>query len=157
MLQGYHESYGRGTERRVGVERREYSLVTVARALRGQRTLGRRREDQVGAYVDRFGSGVPLLAIAIIILCCADALLTLSLIGSGVSEELNPVMRWAMQQCVYCFLTIKIGSTALALFVLLGLKNFYVFGSIRVSTILYGILSIYAMLTGYELLLHMLA
>ena len=64
-------------------------------------------------------------------------------------------MRWSMEQSVYLFLTLKIGATCLALFVLLGLKNFYVFNCIKVSYILYGTLIAYALLIKYELLLHL--
>ncbi len=156
MLQdGYGAPCRSGLERRSGSERREYSLITVVRALSGQRALGRRRADQIGAYVDRFGPGVWLLGFVIVSLCCADAFFTLSLINAGISDELNPLMRWAMQECVYFFLTLKIGFTTLALFVLLGLKNFLVFNSIKVSYILYGTLITYALLINYELVLHL--
>ena len=142
-------------ERRSGGERREYSLLTVVRALFGQRILGRRSADQLSAYVDRFGPGLLLLGVVIVLLCCADAFLTLGLINAGISDELNPVMRWAMQQCTYCFFTLKVGFTALALFVLLGLKNFKVFNFIKVSKILYAVLATYALLINYELALYL--
>ncbi|MDZ4263152.1 MAG: DUF5658 family protein, partial [Pseudomonadota bacterium] len=150
-----HDGYGTpcqsGVERRCGGERREYSLITVVRALYGQRVLGRRQADQIGAYVDRFGPGVLVLGLVILTLCCVDAFLSLSLINAGISDELNPLMRWAMQQSIYFFLALKIGFTTLALFVLLGLKNFYVFGRIKVSYILYGTLMAYVLLIKYEL------
>lgn len=153
------ERYGypclNGVERRSGDERREYSLITVMRSLYGQRALGRRAEDGIGAYVDRFGPRILLLSLAIVTLCCADAVFTLNLINSGSAYELNPLMRWTMEQCVYFFLSLKIGLTTLALFVLLGLKNFYVFDRIKVSYILYGTLIGYALLIKYELLLHL--
>jgi hypothetical protein len=153
------DSYGKpclnGTERRRGYERREYSLITVLRSLYGRRALGRRVEDQISAYVDRFGPRVLLLSLSIITLCCADAIFTLNLINEGTVYELNPLMRWTMEQCVYLFLTLKIGLTTLGLFVLLGLKNFYVFGGIKVSRILYSTLIIYAVLIKYEVWLHM--
>lgn len=156
MLQdGYGTPCQSGVERRCGGERRKYSLITVVRALYGQRVLGRRRTDQIGAYVDRFGPGALVLGFVIVALCCVDAFFSLSLINAGISDELNPLMRWAMQQSVYFFLALKIGFTTLALFVLLGLKNFYVFNSIKVSYILYGTLITYALLINYELALHL--
>lgn len=154
------DSYGKpcqdGMERRRGYERREYSLITVLRSLYGRRALGRRIEDQIGAYVDRFGPRVMLLSLSIITLCCADALFTLNLINSGSAYEVNPLMRWSMEQCVYFFLSIKFGFTSLGLFILLGLKNFYVFERIKVAHILYGVLISYALLIKYELLLHII-
>jgi hypothetical protein len=143
-----------GVERRRGVERREYTLITVLRSLAGRRALGRRAEDQIGAYVDRFGPRVLLLTLAIVTLCCADALFTLNLINSGAAYELNPLLRWTMEQCVYFFLSFKIGFTTLALLVLLGLKNFYVFDRIKVAHILYFTLISYLLLIKYEIWLH---
>lgn len=142
-------------ERRRAYERREYSLTTLLQSLFGRRALGRRADDQVGAYIDRFGPGVLFLGLTIITFCCADAFLTLNLVSSGISNELNPLMRWSMEQSIYLFLSLKIGVTALALFVLLGLKNFYVFDRFKVGHILYAILISYAFLIKYELLLHL--
>ncbi len=156
MLQdGYGEPCQSGVERRSDGERRKYSLITVMRSLYGRRALGRRTEDGIGTYVDRFGPRILLLSLAIVTLCCADAVFTLNLINSGSAYELNPLMRWTMEQCVYFFLSLKIGLTSLALFVLLGLKNFYVFDRVKVSHILYGTLIGYALLIKYELLLHL--
>lgn len=152
------EFYGKpclnGVERRAGFERREYSLITVLRSLAGRRALGRRAEDQIGAYIDRLDPRMLLLSLSIITLCCADALFTLNLINSGTVYELNPLMRWTMEQCVYFFLSVKIGLTTLGMFVLLGLKNFYLFDRIKVAHILYGMLISYALLIKYELWLH---
>ena len=143
-----------GGERRCGYERREYSLITVLRSLAGRRALGRRNEDRIGAYVDRFDPRVLLLSLTIVTLCCADALFTLNLINSGAAYELNPLLRWTMEKCVYFFLSFKIGLTTLGLLVLLGLKNFYVFDRIKVAHILYFTLISYALLIKYELWLH---
>jgi len=116
--------------------------------------MGRRAEDQIGVYVDRFGPGILLLSLIIILLCCADAVFTLHLINVGTVYEFNPLMRWSMDQGAHFFLSLKIGLTTFGLFVLLGLKNFYAFNRIKVSHILYCTLICYALLIKYEIWLH---
>lgn len=142
-----------GVERRRGQERRRYSLMTLARSLFGRRALGRRVDDQVGAYLDRFGPETLLLSLIIITLCSADAVFTVNLINNG-AYELNPLMRWTMEQCVYFFLSLKLSLTLIGLFILLGLKNFYAFNRVRVSYILYGVLVSYVLLMKYHYFLH---
>ena len=155
MEQGYGSFGLDGIERRSGFDRREYSLTTLIRSLSGRRALGRRADDHIGAYIDRFELRTVLLSLMIVTLCCTDAIFTLHLINSGASYELNPFMSWCMDRCVYFFLSIKLGLTTIALFVLLGLKNFYVFDRFKVSHILYGVLASYALLIKYELFLHL--
>lgn len=152
------EQYGKpclnGIERRCGTDRREYSLVTLMRSLFGRRALGRRASDQIGSYVDLFGPRMLLLTLSIITLCSADAIFTLNLIHTGIAEEFNPLMRWTIEQCVYFFITLKLGLTVFGLLVLMGLKNFYVFNRIKVAHILYATLFCYALLIKYEVWLH---
>ncbi|MFC1747351.1 DUF5658 family protein [Pseudomonadota bacterium] len=138
-------------ERRRGFDRRNHSLKTAWHALHGRRSLGRRQEDNINSYVDRHEPRHLLVFLSIIILCCIDALFTLTLISTGKAYEANPVMLHAIEQGTTYFLVVKLLATVGSLLILLTLKNFYVFSRIKVSYLLYGALVLYAVLIKYEI------
>lgn len=91
------------------------------------------------------------VALLILLLCGADALLTLTLIAHGASE-INPFMAPLVQGSGHAFAYWKFGLTAGGVVILTLLGQLKVFGR-AVGTILYGVLGMYALLVGYELFL----
>ncbi len=145
------------TERRAGCERRTHSFITLIYALHGRRSLGRRDTDQAKLFFDRYEAKFLFVSLAILALCCIDALFTLSLIDLGIAREANPVMLWLMEEGLHIFWLGKLVITMLALLILLALKNVYFMRCIKVSYLLYGTLVMYAVLIKYELWLFGLA
>ncbi len=87
----------------------------------------------------------------ILLLCSADALLTLTLIGRG-GQELNPFMDPLVQGSGHAFAAWKFGLTALGVVILTLLARLRVFGR-AVGTVLYMVLGMYVVLVGYEVFL----
>lgn len=145
-----------GVERRQGGDRRYRRLSRSSFSLRGQRISSRRAEDHINSYVDRYGWRWMLITFSIALLCCADAMMTLNLINSGIATEANPVMRVLIERDTAWFITAKFALTGFGLMVLVLHKNFRLFGRVRVSHVLYFLLAFYAVLIKYELvLLHL--
>ena len=91
------------------------------------------------------------VGILILLLCSADALLTLTLIARGASE-VNPFMESLVSGSGHAFAAWKLGLTALGVVFLTVLARLQVFGR-TVGAILYVILGMYAVLVAYELFL----
>jgi len=87
----------------------------------------------------------------ILLLCSADALLTLTLISHG-ALEINPVMAPLVSGSGHAFAAWKLGLTALGVVFLTLLARLQVFGR-TVGAVLYVILGLYVVLVGYELFL----
>ena len=91
------------------------------------------------------------MGIGILLLCAADALLTLTLIARGATE-LNPLMDPLVKGSGHSFGYWKIGLTAMGVLVLTLLARVRFWGK-TVGTILYVVLGAYAVLVGYEVFL----
>ena len=80
-------------ERRSGVARRTPSAISsiFTGHYRRRRSKGRRKTDQ-GAYVDIYDSRTWLVAIAVLLLSCLDALITGFHMIQGSAREVNPIM-----------------------------------------------------------------
>ena len=87
----------------------------------------------------------------ILLLCSADALLTLTLISHGAYEA-NPFMSPLVDGSGHAFAGWKLGLTAMGVVLLILLARLQVFGR-TVGAILYVILGMYAVLVAYELFL----
>lgn len=87
----------------------------------------------------------------ILLLCSADALLTLTLIARG-AQEMNPFMDPLVGGSGHAFAAWKFGLTSAGVIFLTLLARLRVFGR-AVGTILYVVLGMYAVLVGYELFL----
>jgi len=85
----------------------------------------------------------------IVALSCADAFLTLVLIGQG-AYEMNPLMAPLVGGSAVGFAMIKIGLTAVGVVLLTQLARLRTFGRIPVGAILYSVLVIYGTLIFYE-------
>jgi hypothetical protein len=87
----------------------------------------------------------------ILLLCAADALLTLTLVSHGATE-INPLMDPLVGGSGHGFAYWKIGLTAMGVLVLTLLARVRLWGR-GVGTILYVVLGGYAALVAYELFL----
>jgi hypothetical protein len=90
------------------------------------------------------------VSLLILLLCCADALLTLTLINSGASE-INPFMRPLVAGSGRGFALWKFGLTSTGVVMLVLIAQHRAFGSWRVGRLLYAVLFCYCALVGYEL------
>jgi hypothetical protein len=106
-------------ERRAS-ERRSHSLWSFTYgSFRPRRRAGRRDGDHERIFLDWHEPRVLYLSLAILLMCCADALFTLNLLAIG-AEELNVLMDTLIAHDVRRFLALKIGVTGASV-VLLGL------------------------------------
>jgi len=87
----------------------------------------------------------------ILLLCSADALLTLTLISHG-AVEINPMMAPLVTGSGHAFAGWKLGLTAMGVVFLTMLARLRIFGR-TVGAILYVVLGLYVALVGYELFL----
>lgn len=85
----------------------------------------------------------------IVAFSCADAFLTLVLIGHG-AYEMNPFMAPLVGGSAAGFAMTKIGLTAIGVLLLTQLARLRTFGRIPVGAILYSVLVIYGTLIFYE-------
>jgi hypothetical protein len=85
-------------DRRILKDRRKQSTSALSRyALGGKRrTLRRKKDQEAGGYVDRYGPKLFVCLILIISLNVIDAFQTIMLLDLG-GRELNPIVRSAMQ------------------------------------------------------------
>jgi hypothetical protein len=92
--------------------------------------------------------GVSLL---ILLLCCFDAVLTLTLINHG-AYEVNPFMAPLVEGSWTAFVVVKLGLTAMGVVLLTILARLRIFGR-SVGITLYLVLAGYVALVAYELFL----
>lgn len=139
-------------ERRSPTDRRQRRMQAFCWQFFKARRVGERRLDHAGVnhYVDVHGPGLLLVILLILLLCIADAYLTLTLLNHG-GEELNPVMKVLIEDDWGWFFYVKYAITACALIFLLMHKNFRVFGGVSGVHILLVVLLAYACLIGYEI------
>jgi hypothetical protein len=111
----------------------------------------RRVVDASLAVTDWYAPQWLAAALLILILCVADALMTLALLGHGAYEA-NPVMDAVLHGGDgRIFAALKFGLTAGGVVVLILLARVRAFGRLPVSALLYGVLAGYVCLVTYEL------
>lgn len=138
-------------ERRSGAERRHRFLRTVwSGHVERRRVAARRTTDRHPIASDSHHPQWFAAAVLILLLCAADALLTLALVNRGAAE-LNPIMRAVLQGSAREFTLWKIGLTSIGVLVLVVLARTRAFGRWRVGPLLYAVLIAYGLLVGYEL------
>src|SRR4051812_33680965 len=99
-------------ERRMRIERRRSVLVASWRGNFARRRMAPRRHTERHPVVtDWFHPQWLAVGILILLLCSADALLTLTLIGDG-AIEVNPFMAALLGGSGHAFATWKVGMTA---------------------------------------------
>jgi len=99
--------------------------------------------------LDRFDSGMLVLAVTLVGLSILDSLFTLILLAAGGSE-LNPFMNAVLGHGVWAFTAVKMTLTAVPAVLLVATGNLPVFG-MRARSILAALVGLYAGLIVYEL------
>jgi hypothetical protein len=136
--------------RRRPIDRRKRTLRALIHGSFTPRRHGSRREgDQSLTAVDWHHPQWLAVALLTLLMSFADALLTLTLLQRGAYEA-NPFMAPLVHGAPLAFAIIKIGLTGGGIIVLTLLARARIFGSLRVSFILYAVLFAYAALVGYE-------
>lgn len=140
-------------ERRERHERRRTVLGALWHGNFSRRRIAPRRLAETHAVVtDWFHPQWLATAVLILLLCVADAFLTLTLIPLG-AEEINPLMRPLVLGSAHGFIAWKFGLTAVGVVLLTVLARLRVFGGRTVGAALYVVLGLYSVLVGYELFL----
>jgi hypothetical protein len=139
-------------ERRLQNERRRSVFNALWRGNFERRRIAPRRDRERHAVVtDWFHPQWLAVGMLIMLLCGADALLTLALIQHG-AEEINPLMAPLVDGSADAFAAWKFGLTAAGVVFLTLLARLQFFGR-TVGVILYVVLGLYATLVVYELFL----
>ena len=132
-------------------DRRNPSLKTLRGALtRHRRRKPRREDDHLNSYTDWYGHWPLAATFTIILLCFADAFLTMVLLSKG-AVELNGLMDYLIRQDIQLFTVVKMSVTGAALIILVLHFNFRVYKYIAVRYIIYGLVPLYSLLIFYEL------
>jgi hypothetical protein len=137
-------------ERRSGGDRRNrlwFSLVYGG--VWPRRLAGRRAEDH-RPVIDWHGPGLLTSCLLILLLCAADAFLTLLLIAQGATEA-NPVMALWVYHDVQAFTIVKMALTGGGILALVAIARFRVFRWVRVASFVHALLVGYVALICYEL------
>jgi hypothetical protein len=148
-------------DRRNGADRRTSHVLFAdwRWAVEGRRRVGRRREDAAETGVDIYEPSLGVVALGIFVLSCMDAAFTLALIWAGLGSELNPVMRALIDHDAQMFVNLKLVFTGAGLVFLVALADARFLRRVRVRTLMYGVLIVYAMIVTYEIVnlgLHIL-
>ena len=139
-------------DRRLSHERRRSVLRALWRGNFARRRIApRRHTERFVVVTDWFHPQWLAVAIAILLLCSADAFFTLTLMANG-AMEMNPIMDPLVRGSGQGFAFWKIGLTAMGVTLLTVLARLRVFGR-AVGVILYIVLGAYVILVGYELFL----
>ena len=133
------------------LDRRQPSLKTLLGSLRhSRRRESRREDDHLDSYTDWYGHWPFAATFIIILLCFADAFLTIVLISKG-AVELNTLMDWLIQKDTHLFAVVKMSMTGAALVVLVMHFNFRIYKYIAVRYLIYALVPLYSLLIFHEL------
>ena len=136
--------------RRNTTDRRKRTFHSLVRGSFTPRRRGPRRDnDRSFAAVDWHHPQWLAVAILTLLLCTADAFLTLVLLERGANEA-NPVMEPLVGGSPLVFAMVKMGLTSGGIIVLILLARIRVFGRVPVSFLLYAVLFAYTALVAYE-------
>ena len=134
-----------------GLDRRQPSLKTLLGSLmHGRRRDSRREDDHLDSYTDWYGHWPFAATLIIILLCFADAFLTIVLLSKG-AVELNSLMDWLIQKDTHMFAIVKMSMTGAALVVLVMHFNFRIYKYIAVRYLIYALVPLYSLLIFHEL------
>src|SRR5215831_8475879 len=125
-------------ERRLRVERRRSVFNALWRGnFERRRVAPRRRTERHPVVTDWFHPQWLAVGILILLLCSADALLTLTLLARG-AVEVNPVMAAMLGGSGHAFASWKVGMTSAGVVLLTVLARLRVFGR-GVGVVLYAV------------------
>jgi hypothetical protein len=143
----------RPERRAAGADRRRKLMFSlVYGGLHPRRRTGRRVGDQHRPIIDWHGPGLLASSVLVLVLCVADAFLTLWLMTTGAIEA-NPLMAPLVAGDAQGFAITKLALTGGGILTLVAMANFRVFRLIRVGSLVHTILVAYLALVSYELLL----
>ncbi len=132
-------------------ERRSSSVWSFTYgSFRPRRRLGRRDGDHERIFLDWHEPRVLYLVLAIVLMCCADALFTLNLMAIG-AEEMNVLMGVLIAHDVQHFLVLKIGVTCASVVLLAVAARRQFMGVIPVIRVLQVFCAGYVVLILWEL------
>jgi hypothetical protein len=132
-------------------DRRQPSLKTLLGSLKHYRRRHLRRDDdKQNSYTDWYGHWPFAATLIIILLCFADAFLTIVLLSKG-AVELNGLMDWLIQKDTHIFTVVKMSMTGVALIVLVMHFNFRIYKYIAVRYLIYALVPLYSLLIFHEL------
>ncbi|MFO7325008.1 MAG: DUF5658 family protein [Pseudomonadota bacterium] len=139
------------TERRSGVDRRSRSLAAYWHgALKPRRRAGRRAADATYPIIDWHSPRVLVPALAILLLCVTDGVLTIVLLANGAVEA-NPFMARFVPNSLGWFAAVKLVLTGIGVAALVACSRMRLFRAIPGELFLWLILAGYVVLVGYEL------
>jgi hypothetical protein len=142
----------RAERRAAGDRRRRFVFSLVYGGLRPRRRTGRRASDHHRPIIDWHGPGLLTSSILVLLLCVADAFLTLWLLQDGAIEA-NPLMAALLAGDGRRFAISKLALTGGGVLTLVAMANFRVFRTIRAGTLVHTILAAYLVLVCYEVAL----
>ncbi len=138
-------------ERRADDERRDFSWRTVFFGfMRSRRRDLRRNEDAGVIFLDWHHPWLFFLAVGIMLLSCADAFLTLTLMQHGMIEA-NPFMDSMLSQGTAAFAVSKIVMTGTGILILVFLAKSRFMNRLRTGLFLTFFFSFYCCLVCYEI------
>ena len=139
-----------GSERRERRDRRKRTIHALIHGSFSPRRHGPRRDDDLSfTAVDWHHPQWLAVAILTLLMCSADAFLTLTLISHGAVEA-NPFMQPLVGGSPLAFTLVKMGLTSGGIITLILLARVRLMRRIPVSFLLYTVLFGYAALVGYE-------
>jgi hypothetical protein len=139
-------------ERRAG-ERRDAVMRSLAYGgVRPRRRAGRRDGDAQRVFLDWHEPRVLYLALAVLLMSCVDALLTLNILEAGGSE-VNVLMDWLISRDTGSFVATKIAITGSGVILLVLAVNRHFLGRVPVIHVLRTFCFGYAALIAWELFL----
>lgn len=140
-------------DRRFAGDRRRTTPRALFHSLyRGRRHGPRRAEGHgAGQYVDVIAPAAAIVAVAIMLLSCADSLFTLLLLQRGATE-INPVMDALIAIDTMLFVAAKLAITAVCVLFIVAHRHFRFF-RLRGGHVLYSVLALYLALVGYQVTL----
>ena len=138
-------------ERRLRGDRRGFTWRTVVFGFtQSRRRGGRRHEDTDVVFVDWHHPWLFFLSVGIMLLSCADAFLTLTLLQGGMVEA-NPVMAAALGHGVGPFAVSKVVMTGTSILIIVFLARFHFMNRFRTGLLLTIFFSLYCCLICYEI------
>ena len=132
-------------------DRRRTGVNTLLGALFQQRRrLIRRGDDKINTYIDWYDHWQLATTLTLILLCSADAFLTIILLDHG-AVELNVLMAWLIDKDIQIFTLVKLSMTGLALIILVMHINFRIYRVVSVRYLMYALIPAYSLLIAHEI------
>ncbi len=144
------------SDRRLRQDRRKKTWWTLCYGgFRPRRRSHRRGTDSLIDQTDWLDSELLYLTLGILILCTADAIMTLNLLRIG-AQEANIFMAHLIERDEFLFGATKMALTGLGLILMVMYAPFRLFRLIKVQNILRIFFLAYFVLIGYEAVLYRL-